>query len=512
MLRLGWSAPAAQLRTLAPALAAHVRWLAGEADQVISIDRSGLYRHDAHSHDASAQAHKEPETAMARHLKSLIKVGRKNPPNSAHAPCISPRRLSVHAQYRGGPITVAEYMSEVLTNPQAGYYTQRQVFGTAGDFITSPEISQMFGEMVGIWCVAMWERMGRPASLRLVELGPGRGTLMADLLRGTAPFGAFSAALSVDLVEVSPALQRKQWEALRCEGAWPEGTPPTEARSGLGGAQVRWHRSLEDVPGDAAAGPALYIAHEFLDALPVHQFQRTSRSWCERLVDVASADSPLHLRLVLSPGPTAASRTILPVRLEGLSLKERAALEAVEVCPQGMALAESLAQRVASHGGAALVVDYGQDAAYEGSLQAIHDHRYTSLLEQPGMADLSAWVDFAALRLAAERSGAAAECHGPIPQAHFLLGLGIQARLEQLLDTADEQQGAALVAGFERLLAGSKGSSRNGGSGSSASVDGSEPEGEVDGMGFSYKAFCIVPRGEAAPIAFEHAASPEPAV
>ncbi|PRW58511.1 NADH dehydrogenase [ubiquinone] complex assembly factor 7 [Chlorella sorokiniana] len=474
-------------------------------EHIISVDRSGLINPAPHSHDpavlaaqaAAAGVVKEPETPLGRHLRTSIQFG-------------------------GGPITLAEYIGEVLTNPQHGYYTQRDVFGVAGDFVTSPEISQMFGEMVGIWCVAAWQQLGCPEQLHIVELGPGRGTLMADLLRGTAAFQQFSQALRVSMVEVSPVLRRMQWEALRCQGPLPpaDETPApapssssdqqqlassssSEAASSRGGgdagsssssssssssppairstsdwngAAVSWHRSLDEVQPE---GPTLYIAHEFFDALPVHQFQRTERGWCERLIDVASPDSPLHLRMVLSPGATPAARVLLPRRLRQLDLADQQRLQALEVCPQGMALAESLAQRVAQHGGAALIIDYGQDGPYETSLQAIRQHEFVGLLEQPGSADLSSRVDYSALRASVEDTGAAADCLGPIPQAAFLLGLGIDARLEQLLANATPEQAKVLEAGFRRLVGGT--------------VPGVALTEE--GMGVSYQAFCIAQRG-----------------
>lgn len=383
-------------------------------------------------------------------------------------------------------------------------------------------------QMVGIWCVAAWEQMGRPRRLRLVELGPGRGTLMADLLRGTAPFTAFASALSVELVEVSPALRAIQWDALRCgprpphEGGGDNGGGAWAGSSELNGAAVAWRRSLEEVEGGA---PTLYIAHEFIDALPVHQFQRTGgqceegggycsrvalagccgrwaplltaadaalpcaeRGWCERLVDIASPDSPLHLRMVLSPGATPAARLLLPRRLEQLPLKARAALEALEVCPQGMSTAEALATRVARDGGAALIVDYGQDGPYAASLQAIRRHRFVGLLDAPGTADLSARVDFDALRAAARAAaGPAVACHGPLSQARFLLSLGIEARLEALAAaaTAPEQR-QALAAGFTRLVRGADGAAAP----------------AQEGMGQSYQAFCICPADAPAPFPF----------
>ncbi|EFN59277.1 hypothetical protein CHLNCDRAFT_8390, partial [Chlorella variabilis] len=399
----------------------------------VSIDRSALFQPHPHTHNPVAleaqQAHKEPETPLVRHLKALI-------------------------QFRGGPLSLAEFMSEALTNPQHGYYSQRDVFGATGDFVTSPEICQMMGEMVGIWCVAAWQQLGCPATLHLVELGPGRGTLMADLLRGTAAFQQFSQALRVSMVEVSPHLRGMHGDdpGPDTNSSSSSGSGGVSGVSGWSGVPVSWHRSLEEVA--AEGGPSLYIAHEFLDALPVHQFQKTERGWCERLVDCASPDSPLHLRMVLSPGPTPAARVLLPRRLRQLPQAEASEAAALEVCPQAMALAEGLARRVAQHGGAALIIDYGQDAPYEASLQAIRQHQFVGLLEGPGGADISNRVDYSALRATVEESGAAADCLGPIPQALFLLGLGIEARLEQLLVGATPQQAEALQTGYRCVRGG----------------------------------------------------------
>ncbi|KAK9807683.1 hypothetical protein WJX72_005978 [[Myrmecia] bisecta] len=401
---------------------------------------------------------------MARHIKALIR-------------------------FRGGPITLAEYMSEVLTNPTAGYYMHRDVFGGQGDFTTSPEVSQLFGEMVGIWCLTVWQQLGQPRKLRLVELGPGRGTLMADLLRGTAVFQQFAKAVHVDLVEVSTAMRDLQWGTLRCEERLLGDVGPSllgqdphpTAVSAISGAQVRWHHSLDEVPSDA---PAIYLAHEFFDALPVHQFQRTERGWCERLVDLASPDSPLHLRLVLSPGPTPASQLLVERRLSSLPAGTESRSQ-LEVSPQGMATAAELSQRVAQHGGAALIVDYGQEGPYAASLQAIRSHKFVSLLEQPGKADLSARVDFGALRSAAEGRGAEVACHGLITQAQFLQSLGIQARLESLLQRASPPEAEMLQQGYMRLV---------GGKGRTSA--------DEEGMGESYKALAITCRDADIPVAF----------
>lgn len=409
---------------------------------------------------------------------------------------------------------MAEYMSEVLTNPAAGYYVRRDhVFGARGDFTTSPEISQMFGEMIGIWCMAMWAQMGRPSAARLVELGPGRGTLMADLVRGTSSFHEFSNAMSICLVEISPSLRRTQWETLGCVGTWSEQTTEGQTPSGM---RISWHRSLEEVDAGACAGPALYVAHEFLDALPVHQFERgRDRAWCERLVDEAGPESPHHVRLVLSPGATPAVRAVLPLRTDGLPQHLRASMTAIEVSPQSMAVAEGLAQRVGMLGGAALIIDYGRDGPYRDSLVGIRDHGLVGVFDMPGTADLSARVDFDALRLAVGRAGAGAVMHGPISQAQLLLGLGMEVRLQRLLEEATPEEGEALIAGYERLVGGAESredsmgdeggtrrekKARNGGSVAKDRI--------CEGMGLSYKAVCICPEG-LEPVAFSMSSATE---
>ncbi|GLI69361.1 hypothetical protein VaNZ11_013949, partial [Volvox africanus] len=527
-------------------------------------------------------------------------------------------------------------------------------------------------------CVHSWMTMGRPPRLQLVELGPGRGTLMADLLRGTAAFRDFASSLEVHLVEISPALRALQWAALRCSSSSsnssasasisPNGnrggsgdvavasemqflrrgvaptlagraegaaaalstqlssapSPPSSSSSSsserairdrsaavapstpdcglsaLSGCLVHWHASLDAVPDGPV--PALYIAHEFFDALPVHQFIRDSkRGWLEKMVDVQREDdtnngggggggggggarddgnnnldldldrnrnpssernssspnpravvtlasfsppatatgtessasvgkdaadmrtgdsassgsgsgdsdgvcSSWHpntsslsntsssggtapaapcspagsgLRLVLSPGPTPAAALLVPRRLGGLPGDQAQALDALEVSAVGMATAERLAHRIGRHGGAALVVDYGREGPpYGDSLMAIRAHRGVGILDGPGSADLSAWVDFGALKMAAEGAASAAAAAaatavaastpvspppspvrtaGPVSQAAFLRGLGIETRLKWLASRASNlAEAEALAAGCARLLGGSE--------------------------------------------------------
>ncbi|EFJ40463.1 hypothetical protein VOLCADRAFT_69474, partial [Volvox carteri f. nagariensis] len=360
---------------------------------------------------------------------------------------------------------------DCLTSPHGGFYMTRDVFGSSGDFVTSPEISQLFGEMVGVWCVHTWLSLGRPPRLLLVELGPGRGTLMADLLRGTAAFREFSASLELHLVEISPALRAVQWAALRCTNNSSSSGGSDSSGRGIhtfDRTQVSWHTSLDAVPDGPA--PALYIAHEFFDALPVHQFVRDpKRGWLEKMVDVRTG-----LRMVLSPGPTPASALLVPRRLGGLAPGSAGELGALEVSAVGMAVAEKLAQRIVRHGGAALVVDYGrEEPPYGDSLMAIRGHRGVGILDAPGSADLSAWVDFGALKLAPPSPAAVAPpaasvtTSGPVSQSSFLRALGIEMRLQWLMRGATDPGAAeSLAAGCARLL----GSTESGGMGESYKV------------------------------------------
>ncbi|XP_072512698.1 protein arginine methyltransferase NDUFAF7, mitochondrial isoform X2 [Salminus brasiliensis] len=251
-----------------------------------------------------------------------------------------------------GPITVAEYMREVLTNPVTGYYVKNDMLGADGDFITSPEISQMFGELIGIWCVSEWMAAGKPKEFQLVELGPGRGSLTSDILRvfGQLQSALNGAAVSVHLVEVSPKLSQVQAECLAgestqvCvsedEGVYRTGT----SRTGL---PISWYHRVEDVP----RGFSIFLAHEFFDALPIHKFQKTEKGWREVMIDIDPED-PEKLRFVVFPAPTLASTTLIPAD------EKR---EHVEVCPDSGIIVQKLANRIVEDGGAAMIADYGHD-------------------------------------------------------------------------------------------------------------------------------------------------------
>ena len=321
-----------------------------------------------------------------------------------------------------GGITVADYMAHCLTHPRHGYYVTSQPLGEAGDFITAPEASQIFGELIGVWAIACWQLLGRPARLHLVELGPGRGLLMSDLLRAARSQPDFLRALVVHLVEVSPALRAEQEWRLRDAGV-----------------PLHWHADLPE-PEALARGPALVIANEFFDALPVHHYERTQTGWRERLV-VEDDAGAFAFAATGEPPPEG----VLPEWAGGLPMGA-----IIELSPERAAYARRLGTLLMATGGAALVIDYGHLNPGPGeTLQALQRHRQVSVFHRPGETDLTAHVDFAALADAFRASGLSTP--PPLEQGRFLLGLGLEHRLRTLLSNADEAQTARLIHGAERI-------------------------------------------------------------
>lgn len=311
-----------------------------------------------------------------------------------------------------GPLSVAQFMTIALLDPADGYYATRVPFGAEGDFITAPDISQIFGELVGLWCVQCWLDQDEPKHAELVELGPGRGTLMADALRAAKLAPKFLKSVDVTLVEASPTLRSFQQERLKdC------------------GAPVQWKDRFE-----ASGRPLFLVANEFFDALPIRQFVHTERGWCERMV-VADKGA---LAFALSPVASA-------VVIEG-----DAPMGGVhETSPATLALAEEIGHTIARNGGAALVIDYGYDTPGFGeTLQAVGGHQFKDLLEEPGAIDLTAHVDFTAFAAAARRGGA--ETYGPIGQGAFLEKLGIGARAEKL-SRLNKSEASSIATAVDRL-------------------------------------------------------------
>ncbi len=317
-----------------------------------------------------------------------------------------------------GPIPVSRYMALCLGHPCHGYYMTRDPFGAEGDFTTAPEISQVFGELIGVWAASVWEAMGRPNPVRLIELGPGRGTLMVDLVRAATALPAFRAALDIHLVETSPVLAARQRETLSAAGI-----------------AATWHAGLDTVP----AGPTILVANEFLDALPVRQFVMTEKGWRERVVGIAEG----RLAFGLAPDPVPSA--LIPDRL-----RQAAPGAAFEACPACDALAGGLANRAADAPLAGLFVDYGHAVSTHGeTLQAVKDHGFVDPLAEPGEADLTAHVDFESLGRAATAAGLSAS--DVVTQREFLFRLGLAERAEALA-RANPAAFETIRSGVERLV------------------------------------------------------------
>jgi len=320
-----------------------------------------------------------------------------------------------------GPLTVAQYMSLCLSDPEAGYYTTREPFGTEGDFVTAPEVSQMFGELVGAACLSAWEALGCPKRFELVELGPGRGTLMADLLRMAALRPAFVEAARLNLVETSPRLRQIQSETLSRAPLEPD---------------------FRDRFQDVLEGPLILVANEFFDALPIHQFVRAKEGWRERQVGLSESDE-----LVFGVGTTALPEASVPASAR--MTKEGTILETQ---PAANAIAEDIGRRIAAFGGAALIIDYGYLKTAPGdTLQALYKHRFDDVLAHSGQADLTAHVNFEALAAAAVRGGAAAL--PALTQGDFLLRSGLLERAGALGTGKSHDEQEKIRDAVERLAA-----------------------------------------------------------
>ena len=317
-----------------------------------------------------------------------------------------------------GPMPVWRYMELCLTHPRHGYYVSRDPLGREGDFTTSPEVSQMFGELLGLWSASIWKAIGSPPLLRLVELGPGRGTMMADALRALRVLPPLYQSLSIHLVEINPVLREKQ-------------------RATLSGVRnISWHDTVDDVPD----GPAVILANEYFDVLPIHQVVKRETGWHERVVEIdpngklafgAAAEPMPRFELLLPPLVRAAPA--------GAVFEWRPDTEIMKI-----------ASRVRDQDGAALIIDYGHLRSDAGdTFQAIARHSFTDPLKNPGQADVTAHVDFQALVRAAEDLGA--RVHGPVTQGDFLKRLGIEARAAGLMAKASPEVASDIAGALKRL-------------------------------------------------------------
>lgn len=342
-----------------------------------------------------------------------------------------------------GPMSVADYMAHCLFDPEDGYYTRREPFGAGGDFVTAPEVSQMFGELVAVWLYSAWSALHEPAPTVLAEIGPGRGTLMKDMLRTLERLDPrFLRAARVALVETSPRLARAQQDTLA-------GAP----------AQAAWFSRLEDVP---SSGPLFIVGNELFDAVPIRQYVKTSEGWRERVVGLDGTGA-----LALVAGPGRPDPAVLP---PGADEAPEGAI--AELAPARTAVMETVAARLATAGGACLVIDYGHERPGLGdTLQAVRRHQYDDVLAHPGEADLTAHVDFSALAAAARAHGLAAHV---MTQGDFLLAMGLVERAGRLGAGRAEKEQEAIRDAVERLAG-------------------------PDQMGRLFKAMAVLPPGVAVP-------------
>ncbi|HEU0082913.1 MAG TPA: SAM-dependent methyltransferase [Bradyrhizobium sp.] len=350
-------------------------------------------------------------------------------PRTAQAADQSGNAVTLQAELKkliasSGPMPVWRYMELCLTHPRYGYYVSRDPLGREGDFTTSPEVSQMFGELLGLWAASVWRAMDSPETLRLVELGPGRGTMMADALRAMRVLPPLYQALDVHLVEINPVLREKQRATL----------------SGAG--NISWHDRLDEVP----PGAAVMFANEYFDVLPVHQMVKREDGWRERTVEIG-ADGALVFGAAAEPMPRF--EVLLPKLVRaapaGAIFEWRPDTEIMKI-----------ATRLREGGGAALIIDYGHTRSDAGdTFQAIARHSFADPLQNPGLADVTAHVDFEALARAAEDIGA--RVHGPVAQGEFLQRLGIEQRAAALMAKAAPEVAADITGALKRLTEGGRG-------------------------------------------------------
>ena len=294
-----------------------------------------------------------------------------------------------------GPMPVAEFMHWCMADPQHGYYAKQKAIGAKGDFITAPEISQMFGELIGVWTIATWQELGAPTKFNLVELGPGKGTLMKDLLRAARSCPEFLAGANVQMIETSDALAAAQRELLAQH------------------SNINWHQSIKDIP----AIPTILIGNEFLDVLPIRQYVKVNKEWRERAVGLDESGN-----LTWTIGNATLETTSLP---ENAQSEPDGALFEISTIRESFII--NTAEVLKESTGAALFIDYGhKSTGFGDTLQAMRNHEYAEILGEPGMADLTAHVDFGALLEVAKASEV--QCQPIATQGEFLLSLGLLER------------------------------------------------------------------------------------
>ena len=320
-----------------------------------------------------------------------------------------------------GPISLADYMKICLTHPKDGYYIRNKPIGLNGDFITSPEISQMFGELIGLWIAQIWLDHKKPANFSLIELGPGNGTLMKDILRSTKMIKGFHDALNLILIEISPTLCQTQKKA-------------------LGNFRAHWQTEIGSFPNQ----PTVIIANEFFDSLPIRQFKRERNQWMEVMITIKDPSNQKCNKLSFELKDVRMNKEFVS---ETDNIPDGTIIEFSELTQN---IINYISDHIQKNSGAALIIDYGKEGNVGDTFQAVRQHKYSNPLKYPGLTDLTSYVDFNAIRNTAEKSGLIAS--KLTYQADFLKNLGIEQRAKILSQELPDGQLRLHQAALKRLV------------------------------------------------------------
>ncbi|BAO99973.1 class I SAM-dependent methyltransferase [Wolbachia endosymbiont of Cimex lectularius] len=352
-----------------------------------------------------------------------------------------------------GSISISDFMNAALYHKEYGYYMSKLPLGKDGDFITAPEISQLFGEIVAVWVMHTWEKLGKPSKFSLVELGPGKGTLIHDIIRVTRKYNDFFDSVSIHLVEISPALQEVQKEELK-------------------GLDINWHENIDSLPEQ----PTIFLANEFFDALPIDQFVYRNGEWYENRVakqdnGVLSKVADTRIQKKDPSAPSLSSQCVtlgsrkkddvtqiadtriqkkelcVPVSATQMTNKKLFDGAVVEVCSAGIEILKRLEEKIYNNKGAALIIDYGYVyPEYKSTLQSVKQHKYANFLKNVGNSDITALVNFQALRDSLKH----VDCE-VLTQREFLYLFGIKERTQALIKNASDEQKNRIFGEFLRL-------------------------------------------------------------
>lgn len=316
-----------------------------------------------------------------------------------------------------GSISISNFMNAALYHKEYGYYMNKLPLGKDGDFITAPEISQLFGETIAVWIMNTWEKLGKPSKFSLVELGPGKGTLIHDVIRVTKKYSSFFNSMTIHLVEISPTLQKIQKEKLK-------------------GLDINWHEDINNLPKQ----PTIFLANEFFDALPIDQFVYRDGQWYENRV--AKQDNSQCLTM-----ESRKKEICVPASAIQITNGKLFNGAVVEVCLAGIEILRKLEKKIVNNGGAALIIDYGYVyPSYKSTLQSIRQHKYTNFLENVGNSDITALVNFQALKDSLKH----VDCE-IFTQREFLYLFGIKERAQALMENASNEQKNKIFSEFLRL-------------------------------------------------------------